>query len=326
MPAQVLRVDLPRLGSIDDEGLHVSVSTPKPTMPLVLPNIDTVGARFYSLFYTRISDGDLLVYFMTIPTRAGQHIFIDTNLNNDLRDDGLPHLFPDSSNSFIFQVASPRDPNALTRFLLQRRPDLPESSLVHFLDVNGNLQPRQARFWAAAASASSFTGARGTFFFDSRLSLKRGSTQIGSQKQEIGLFDYNNDGFFNGKDDVLLVDFPHPGKLEYFACSIAFDDVFAFDTLRLTVSNADPYGRWVELAITSKPVSVFKPTKAENLARDGFTTTAIDEALWALQVNSIEGDTIALSHFRGRFLLLNFWGEWCKPCLDEIPVLVKASA
>jgi len=93
----------------------------------------------------------------------------------------------------------------------------------------------------------------------------------------------------------------------------------------LTVSSADPYGRWVELAVTKKPVTPFQPAQAENLARDGFSTTAIDDAVWGLRVNSIEGDTIALGRFRGRYLLLNFWGEWCKPCLDEIPVLVQVS-
>jgi len=121
-----------------------------------------------------------------------------------------------------------------------------------------------------------------------------------------------------------LVDFPHPGKLEYFACSFAFDEVFEVDTLRLTVSNTDPYGRWVELAVTKKSVTPFQPAKAENLARDGFSATAIDDTVWGLRVNSIEGDTIALGRFRGQYLLLNFWGEWCKPCLDEIPVLVQA--
>ncbi|MBN1560480.1 TlpA family protein disulfide reductase [candidate division KSB1 bacterium] len=28
--------------------------------------------------------------------------------------------------------------------------------------------------------------------------------------------------------------------------------------------------------------------------------------------------------FRGKLLLLNFWGEWCKPCSEEIPQLCEA--
>src|SRR5438309_2131955 len=31
-----------------------------------------------------------------------------------------------------------------------------------------------------------------------------------------------------------------------------------------------------------------------------------------------------LSEFRGKFLLLEFWGTWCKPCVAEIPNLKVA--
>lgn len=30
---------------------------------------------------------------------------------------------------------------------------------------------------------------------------------------------------------------------------------------------------------------------------------------------------IALEQYRGKFLYLDFWGSWCKPCLDELPKL-----
>ena len=33
-----------------------------------------------------------------------------------------------------------------------------------------------------------------------------------------------------------------------------------------------------------------------------------------------------LSEFRGRYVLLDFWGSWCAPCLADIPVLKTAYA
>ena len=39
----------------------------------------------------------------------------------------------------------------------------------------------------------------------------------------------------------------------------------------------------------------------------------------------LEGSKRALSEFRGKVVLINFWGTWCVPCLREIPELVVLS-
>jgi thiol-disulfide isomerase/thioredoxin len=33
------------------------------------------------------------------------------------------------------------------------------------------------------------------------------------------------------------------------------------------------------------------------------------------------GDKQALSELRGQWLLINYWAQWCRPCLEEIPEL-----
>jgi peroxiredoxin len=40
---------------------------------------------------------------------------------------------------------------------------------------------------------------------------------------------------------------------------------------------------------------------------------------------NLNGDDIILSRFKGKILLINFWGTWCVPCLQEIPDLVELS-
>lgn len=36
---------------------------------------------------------------------------------------------------------------------------------------------------------------------------------------------------------------------------------------------------------------------------------------------SVEGQTISLNKMRGHYILIDFWGTWCKPCISVIPEL-----
>jgi len=40
----------------------------------------------------------------------------------------------------------------------------------------------------------------------------------------------------------------------------------------------------------------------------------------------VSGKELALTQFRGRVVLLNFWAVWCKPCMEEIPQLFRSAS
>lgn len=51
---------------------------------------------------------------------------------------------------------------------------------------------------------------------------------------------------------------------------------------------------------------------------------AIGQPLPALSLPDLDGTLHALSEYRGRRVLLNFWATWCVPCLEEMPALAEA--
>jgi len=43
-----------------------------------------------------------------------------------------------------------------------------------------------------------------------------------------------------------------------------------------------------------------------------------------LQLQNLQKQTQALSDFRGKIVILNFWATWCVPCRKEMPLFVEA--
>ncbi len=48
-------------------------------------------------------------------------------------------------------------------------------------------------------------------------------------------------------------------------------------------------------------------------------------ALPALRLTPLtgEGEPVALTDLKGKVVLVNFWGAWCPPCVEEFPHMVK---
>jgi len=40
-----------------------------------------------------------------------------------------------------------------------------------------------------------------------------------------------------------------------------------------------------------------------------------------LEFEQAEGEPVGWDSLRGQWVLVNYWAEWCKPCLEEIPEL-----
>jgi len=38
----------------------------------------------------------------------------------------------------------------------------------------------------------------------------------------------------------------------------------------------------------------------------------------------LDGNTVFLSDYKGKKILLNFWATWCRPCVEEMPYLERS--
>ncbi len=45
----------------------------------------------------------------------------------------------------------------------------------------------------------------------------------------------------------------------------------------------------------------------------------VGKPIKSFSLKTIKGKTISSANLKGRVVLLNFWGTWCKPCLKELP-------
>lgn len=48
------------------------------------------------------------------------------------------------------------------------------------------------------------------------------------------------------------------------------------------------------------------------------------ERLPAFALTDLSGEVHRASEWRGQVLVMNFWATWCKPCREEIPMLMQA--
>ena len=67
-----------------------------------------------------------------------------------------------------------------------------------------------------------------------------------------------------------------------------------------------------------------KETNKQNAAEVTSNEPAKKEVVIANGYEDLEGKPVVLSDYSGKRILLNFWATWCRPCIEEMPSLLKA--
>ena len=63
--------------------------------------------------------------------------------------------------------------------------------------------------------------------------------------------------------------------------------------------------------------TIFQVVKSKDTLKEG--DTAVNFTL-----KDLDGNTVNLKDLRGKGVMLNFWGSWCKPCEEEMPYIETA--
>ena len=66
-----------------------------------------------------------------------------------------------------------------------------------------------------------------------------------------------------------------------------------------------------------------KPAELERVRLGEFVPASPPQQAPAISFVDLTGNTVSLSEFTGKIVLVNLWATWCEPCLREMPSLER---
>jgi hypothetical protein len=252
--------------------------------------------RFLSLKGIRAQSGDPLMTIALSAASKGDSVFMDLNNDEDLGNDGPPRFWPKGDScTTLERIGGGTAPVTLCR-AGAREKDWKEKC--------EGLKPSVA--WAMCDEPPLRVRV---------LDLAMGALDQGGTSRRIGVCDADGDGRIRlDAGDRLVIDWDGDGKIEK---SLDADGVagpqggaplrFSLDSVSFEVASVDERGSWLEL----RRLAAYDPAAASFKAVEG--RKAPD-----LRFVNMDGDTVRLSDFRGKKVLLHFWSTLCKPCLDNL--------
>ncbi len=328
--SQPVKVYLNTLTKLEEDPVHLVVLSNYASEKLVLPksvnNEISCPKKYFDLFHSWDTDRDEKISVLVYQFKDEDLLYVDKNNDNDLSNDGDPIIFPLNKDSINIDIVSEKDKNQKLKLALFRKPDLPDSLKASFIDQEGNIIPKFLPLAKIYSDDFNYNGKSRSFYFDYRITLKKGNLNIGPSSYLVGLFDYNNNGSFNDVRDLLIIDLNKSGKLNLDIPSNVFslDDIFTIDKKNYKLTEVDKYGKYFVIEETKEEPTSHYLNWVQEEFNNHLKNNILSNDFWKNKLVSLNGEEIDLSSFRGKYLLLNIWGEWCHPCINEIEELKLA--
>ena len=229
-------------------------------------------------------------------------VYVDYNHNLDFSDDGLPLQFDEEKGLTVY-LENSNIPGAKFPIKLFY-PDLNEEQKEQIktfikpsgLDAKGNnIVPIE--FWLA----------------DKRKNFKITNTSINNKPLKIGLYDYNCNGLFDNieKDRIMIGDNGKnkiSGRLQKGAITFTKNTLISIMGMTYEVIEIETSGKYIKIAESEK--IYHKPI-------------GIGDNISDLKIELISGEIITVKDLlkENSYVLLDFWGSWCKGCTQQLPEL-----
>ncbi|MDB5050783.1 MAG: putative Thiol-disulfide oxidoreductase ResA [Fibrobacteres bacterium] len=293
-PAKADFLDCP-----DAKGTCQAVAIPRVLADekIILPrNKPLESLRFLSLKAIRAQAGDPVVTLALFGVPAGDSVFMDLNNDEDLGNDGPARFWPKGDSCVTLERAGGG------------------SAPVSLCRAGAKAKEWQAKCEGMKSSLTWAICDDGPFRVRV-LDLTVGSLSQGGVNKHIGLCDADGDGKIRlDGGDRLVVDWDGDGVMEK---SLEADGIaapargapfrFSLDSISYEIISADEKGAWLDL----RRLGAYDPAAAAFKAVEGRKAPDI-------RFVNMDGDTVKLSDFRGKKVMIQFWSTLCKPCLENL--------
>ncbi|MCW9708920.1 TlpA family protein disulfide reductase [Fodinibius salsisoli] len=330
---QTIKLGEPTTHDYVDKG--IKSFTKKPTTSVSIPKEWEKNELFYLVvFYTFKTSEDPKMDIVVEKKTDGELLHIDLDNDEIITKDQQSYFFPYTKKRFEFWITDPTDPKQKTGRLLLRLPSevigesiKKEKFIKSNFDSDGSLNSYWINYWRRHNPA--FDGSKGSFYFTERLNLRRGKLTHPQGTTMIGLVDYSVNGLYNDDDDRVYLDLNNNGKLSYYERSEIFglEDTLTVGNNNFIVTDIEKYGNYMQVKRidnnpTAHPFLTFSHKEINNSIQAS-ASGRLKSPFFKMKFNSIEGELVNISDYDTEFLLINFWGEWCGPCIAEISELKK---
>ncbi|HEX2867821.1 MAG TPA: TlpA disulfide reductase family protein [Ignavibacteriales bacterium] len=326
--AQTYHVELNRKVVLDDQGLLLEIVKKDSANKFISPDTKDSIKGTVSLEYFDLSGKFKLVNILVASNKDADMLYIDRKSTGDFSKAGPPLVFDKKQNRIpVVIYVDDSDSNRIAKFELIRCPVMPQSVIRRYILENGDLNPMFAKSAGGMKGVMNFEGKAGSFYFVDQNNLSRGEVIIDGKTYSIGLYDYQKNGIYNDSKDLLMINL-HGGEelnLSDESCVFKLNDIFRIPPYNYRMKNCDKYGMWVDLEKTDENTTdyyIMDTLYTSGISR-AFHKYQIDKAIWDSRLTTLSGEKIDLRQYKGKYLLLNFWGEWCGGCIQEIPELLS---